>query len=68
MDEKLFRESLRKSGKKPHVIEGLIQGVRRFEEHLNREGQRTLDSVQTQDILDYAEELESIHAGSARRP
>jgi hypothetical protein len=57
-DEANFRQFLKKKGKKPHVIEGLVQGVKMFEIHLAGKGRSPLEKTKEQDVLEYASQLE----------
>ena len=65
MDEKDFRDFLKKLGKKNHVIDGLVGQVTRFDEFLRSQRGRDLDSAMEQDILDYAALLDGKVPGSA---
>ena len=60
-----FRQFLRKFGKKPSVVEGLIYQVSQYKAFLG-ERQKTLDLAVEQDLLEYAESLEAQRSGSAK--
>jgi len=49
-----FRQFLRKFGKKPSVVEGLIYQVSQYKAFLG-ERQKTLDLAAEQDLLEYVE-------------
>lgn len=65
MDEQDFRSYLKRSGKKPHVIEGLVQQVKLFEGFLSEHGRKGLDSADPDDIRGYAARLEALKPGSS---
>lgn len=52
MDEDAFRLFLKRKGKKAHVVDGLVENVRQFENYLNQQ-QASLDTVNEQHIVDY---------------
>ncbi|MBZ0316288.1 MAG: DUF4332 domain-containing protein [Anaerolineae bacterium] len=58
MDEVAFEKFLKRSGKKPHVIEALVKQVREFESYLSQAQNTTLDSAKAQDIWDYVDSLD----------
>lgn len=66
MDEEGYQRYLKKFGKQPHVIEELTCQVERFEQFLAVKPSNGLESVQEQDILDYASMLEDRQSGSAK--
>ena len=66
MEIETFKKYLKKSGKKDHVVQGLIRQVQEFESHLASTPGRSLDNSQTQDLLDYASLLDSRKPGSAK--
>jgi len=66
VDKGAFEKHLRRSGKKPHVVAGLIMQVERFEQFLTGSGRGGLESAQVQDILDYAAAVDERQPGSAR--
>lgn len=53
MDEKGFRQFLKKLGKKEHVVEGLISQVQAFETYLAGERQVGVEAAGEQNIRDY---------------
>jgi hypothetical protein len=57
MDEKGFRNFLKKFGKKEHVVDGLVSQVQAFEIFLASEQQNDVESVNEQDLQDYAKTL-----------
>jgi hypothetical protein len=57
MDEKGFRQFLKKFGKKEHVVEGLINQVRAFEAHLAGKRQIGVEAANEQDLQDYLKAL-----------
>lgn len=57
MDEKGFRQFLRKSGKKEHVVEGLIGQVRAFEAYLENRQQSGVEAADEQHLRDYVHAL-----------
>jgi hypothetical protein len=57
MDEKGFRQFLKRAGKKEHVVEGLVSQVRVFEAYLAGERQTGVEAAREQDIQDYVEIL-----------
>ena len=57
MDEKGFRQYLKRAGKKEHVIQGLVSQVRAFEAYLAGGRQTGGEAAREQDIQDYVETL-----------
>jgi len=57
MDEKGFRQFLRKFGKKEHVVEGLIGQVRAFEAYLAGKRHIGVEAANEQDLQDYVKAL-----------
>ena len=57
LDEKGFRQFLRRAGKKEHVVEGLVRPVQAFESYLASEGRSRLEAAAAKDMLDYAQTL-----------
>jgi Domain of unknown function (DUF4332) len=57
MDEKGFRQFLKKFGKKEHVVEGLISQVRAFEVYLAGKQQIGVEAANEQVLRDYVESL-----------
>jgi hypothetical protein len=57
MDEKGFRRFLKKSGKKEHVVEGLVSQVQPFETYLVGKHQSGLEATERQDLQDYVKTL-----------
>ncbi len=57
MNEKGFRQFLKKSGKKEHVIEELISQVRAFEAYLADKQHIGLDAANERDLQDYVKAL-----------
>jgi hypothetical protein len=66
LDREGYRIYLKKRGKQPHVIEGLIRQVERFEQFLSGKSGKGVDSAHGQDIRDYVADLESRKLGSAK--
>lgn len=60
-----FRDYLKKQGKKEHVIQGLVDSVRRFENYLQKRN-KEIHHVTKQDLFDYATACESERKGSAK--
>jgi hypothetical protein len=60
MDEKGFRLFLKRTGKKEHVVEGLIRQVRAFETFLAKSKGIGVAEAQKQDILDYTKSLDKV--------
>ena len=56
MDETTFRQCLKRAGKQPHVIDGLVGQVRAFEAYLASRG-HDLDDVTEQDVRDYVQSV-----------
>ena len=67
MDEKGFRQFLKRAGKKEHVVEELVSQVRAFEAHLAGKQQTRVEDVGEQGIQDYVKTLPSLHSGQAFR-
>jgi len=57
MDEQGFQRFLKKSGKKGHVVEGLISRVRAFEAYLAGKRQIGVEAASEQDLQDYVKAL-----------
>jgi hypothetical protein len=57
MDEKGFRQFLKKFGKKGHVVEGLISQVQAFEAYLAGKQQIGVEDANEQDLQDYVKTL-----------
>jgi hypothetical protein len=57
MNEVGFRQFLKKSGKKAHVVEGLLRQVRMYEAYLMETQQIGLDAADRQEIQDYVKTL-----------
>jgi hypothetical protein len=57
MDEKGFRQYLKKFGKKGHVVEGLISQVQAFETHLAGKQKIGVEASNEQDLQDYVKAL-----------
>jgi len=66
MDEQAFERFLKRSGKKPHVVAGLIGQVRQFETYLAGERQKTLETAAAPDFQAYVAALEAGKPGAAR--
>lgn len=66
MQEKAYHNHLKSKGKKDHVIAELVTQVRRFEDYLNRERSKTLDSADLQDLLDFSGKIEQDLPGSTK--
>jgi hypothetical protein len=66
MDEQAFERFLKRSGKKPHVVAGLMGQVRQFEAYLARERQKTLETAEALDLQTYVATLEAGKPGAAR--
>ncbi|KAB2867186.1 MAG: DUF4332 domain-containing protein [Anaerolineae bacterium] len=58
MDEVAFTKFLKRSGKKPHVVEALVEAVTEFESYLSQAQNTTLDYAKAQDISDYVDRLD----------
>ena len=65
MIEEGFRDYLRKQGKKQHVVRGLMDSVRLFENYLKKQSKEIHLTTQ-EDLLDYAASCESEKEDSAR--
>lgn len=63
--EERFRNHLRKRGKKEHVVKGLVDSVRRFEDYLKKQA-KEIRLTTKEDLFDYAAGCESERKGSAR--
>ena len=57
MDETGFRKTLKKFGKKEHVIDGLVNQVRTFETYLNTQKQVACEAAGEEDIAGYIDSL-----------
>jgi hypothetical protein len=66
MDENAFRRHLKRQGKRVHVIDGLLDQVRRFEDFLARQQRNELDAATPQDLHDYVAELQTRHPGKIK--
>ena len=66
MDRQGFEKYLKKFGKKPHVVEGLIKQVERFQDFLEVKKERGLAEAVASDLHDYAVYLEGTKSGSAK--
>lgn len=66
MDRQGFEKYLKKFGKKPHVVNGLIKQVEQFEEYLGFEKGKGLEAVNSSDLVDYVASLEAGKPGLAR--
>jgi len=67
MDEKGFRQFLKKSGKEEHVVEGLIRQVRAFEAYLAGRQQTRVEAASEQDLQDYMKALAKVEAKKRAR-
>jgi hypothetical protein len=65
MDTEPFRRSLRKSGKKDHVIDDLVHQVERFERYLSQESHKTLETAGTEDLQGFVANLEESQPAAA---
>ena len=65
MMEEGFRDHLKKQGKKGHVIRGLVDSARLFENYLEKRN-KAIHHTTKEDLLDYAASCESEKKGSAR--
>ena len=63
--EEGFPDHLNRQGKKDHVVKGLVNSVRLFENYLEKQG-KVIQQTTRQDLLDYAALCESQRRGSAR--
>jgi hypothetical protein len=66
MEMEAFKQDLRKRGKKPNVVEGLVHSVEEFAKFL-AEHNRSLSQAKIDDIDEYIEYQESIQKGLARK-
>jgi hypothetical protein len=66
MDVEAFRAHVKRSGKKPHVVEKLVGDVRRFDEFMRERGSRGVDGATSEDLQAYAAALEEAKRGSAK--
>ncbi len=66
MDRQGFEKYLKRFGKKPHVVEGLIKQVEQFEEYLGCEKGKGLDAADAADLRDYVAVLKAGKPGLAR--
>jgi hypothetical protein len=62
MKEEEFRKELARSGKKPHVVEGLVNSVKRFEDYLGR----NIEDASEKDLKNYASACEARKKGSTK--
>ena len=67
MDMDGFTVYLKRRGKQPHVIQGLVLQVEAFEHFLSAERGKTLEETEGGDILGFTEELEKTKPGTARK-
>jgi ribosomal protein S18 acetylase RimI-like enzyme len=58
IDEQGFRLFLKKAGKKPHVIDGLLGQVLAFHDYLSNAGFSDLDAAGEQQLCDYVDSLD----------
>jgi hypothetical protein len=65
MIEEGFRDYLRKRGKTHHVVQGLMNSVRLFDDYLKKQGQE-IRLATKKDLLDYAMSCENEKKDSAR--
>ncbi len=65
MKEEEFRKELARRGKKPHVVQGLINSVRLFEDYLRQRG-KVLDDAVENDLEDYVASCEAEKQGSTK--
>jgi Domain of unknown function (DUF4332) len=67
MDREAFARFLRGSGKKAHVVDGLIGQVERFQTYLASERRKGLDAADAGDLEDYLASLEAQKPGQSRK-
>ncbi|MBN2380612.1 DUF4332 domain-containing protein [candidate division WOR-3 bacterium] len=65
MTKEEFRSELKKRGKKPHVVEGLVNSLSLFEEYLHQRGKQ-LDDASEKDLQDYSLACEAEKKGSTK--
>jgi hypothetical protein len=65
MDEQVFSSYLKKLGKKAHVIDNLVDQVRRFEVYLSQERRKDLSGADLQDLQVYAAAVDAANPGRA---
>jgi hypothetical protein len=66
MNMETFRASLRRRGKKAHVVEELVDDMRRFQGYLEKHRKHGADDATPEDLEAYAEALETAKKGSAK--
>ncbi|UCH59322.1 MAG: DUF4332 domain-containing protein [Anaerolineales bacterium] len=66
MDVQAFAQHLRKSGKKAHVVAGLVGQVRQFEQYLGQERHKSLGEALPQDLQDYLAASEANKPGKGK--
>jgi len=57
-DEGSFRQVLKRAGKKPHVIDGLVKQVQGFEDYLAKARKAKLEKATAQDLKGYVKTLD----------
>jgi len=57
MDETVYRQFLKKSGKKAHVVDGLVDEVRAFQTYLTDQRRIDVDTTSEGDIRDHVDTL-----------
>lgn len=67
MDEAGFKQYLKNSGKKPHVVEGLVKQVQMCESFLMQQRKVGLSAVQEQDLQAYVQTLAPAEAKKQMR-
>jgi hypothetical protein len=67
MDEQAFEKNLKKSGKKAHVIEQLIQQVRQFETYLTQDRLKSLETADEVDLNAFIAMIEANEPGRASK-
>ncbi|MBN2380619.1 DUF4332 domain-containing protein [candidate division WOR-3 bacterium] len=65
MNEESFRIYLKSRGKKPHVVDGLVNSIRLFEDYLRQRGKGLEDAFEN-DLGDYAAVCEVEKQGSTK--
>jgi len=65
VDEAGFRKALKKRGKKPHVVDGLVNTVKRFEDFLGKR-RNNLENASEKDLQAYADVCEAEKKGSTK--
>jgi hypothetical protein len=66
MDFEIFRKKMRRMGKKPHVIDGLVRSVEQFDSFLEK-SKRGIPEATCEDVDNFVEELEKDKKGSSRK-